>query len=195
MFFLKYFFFCTKWKLQYKLRNKMNRMWSAKLRKSKKISCKEISNSCNLLISQIKVRDAFLMPGVIQEKTCSLIVSRILLKHRNSNFTLVEATFVWKERTCTSKVTPKGFFLHIHTYFRMTVSEEESPLRSVKIFEHLNIIVTKEVSYNTDVSDDFTNDRKQKCSSNHSALVIALKEHMIAWNHISEINSLSLSHW
>ena len=62
----------------------------------------------------------------------------------------------------------------------MTVSEEESTLRSVKIFEHLNIIVTKEVSYNTDVSDDFTNDRKQKCSSNHSALAIALKEHMIA---------------
>ena len=61
----------------------------------------------------------------------------------------------------------------------MTVSEEESTSRSVKIFEHLNIIVTKEVSYNTDVSDDFTNDMKQKCSSNDSALVIALKEHMI----------------
>ena len=76
-------------------------MWSAKLRKSKKISCKEISNSCNLLISQIKVRDAFLMPGVIQEKTCSLIVSQMLLKYRNTNFTLVEAAFVWKEQTYT----------------------------------------------------------------------------------------------
>ena len=58
----------------------------------------------------------------------------------------------------------------------MTVSEEESTSRSVKVFKHLNIIVTKGVSYNTDVSDDFTTDRKQKCSSNDSALVIALKE-------------------
>ena len=61
----------------------------------------------------------------------------------------------------------------------MTVSEEESTSLSVNIFERLNII-TKEESYNTDVSDDFTTDRKQKCSSNDSALVIALKEHMIA---------------
>ena len=42
----------------------------------------------------------------------------------------------------------------------MTVSEEEWTSLSVSIFEDLDIIVIKEVSCNTDASDDFTTDRK-----------------------------------
>ena len=60
----------------------------------------------------------------------------------------------------------------------MTVSEKESTSLSANIFEDLDIIVTKEASCNTDSSDGFTTDRKQKRSSNDSALVIALKEHI-----------------
>ena len=69
---------------------------------------------------------------VMQEKPCNLIDSGILLKHRNTNFTFVEATLFERNGT------PKGFLLHIHTYFRMTVSEEESTSLSVKIFEELD---------------------------------------------------------
>ena len=58
----------------------------------------------------------------------------------------------------------------------MVVSEEESTSLSVNIFEDLVIIVTKDESCKTDASDDFATDRKQKCSNNNSALVIALKE-------------------
>ena len=60
----------------------------------------------------------------------------------------------------------------------MTVSEEESTSLSVNIFEDLNIIVTKEAYCNTGGSDDFTTDRKQKCSNNDLAPVTALKEHI-----------------
>ena len=60
----------------------------------------------------------------------------------------------------------------------MAVSEEESTSLSVNIFEDLDIIVAREASCNTDASDDFTTDRKQKCSNNDSPLVIALKEHI-----------------
>ena len=61
----------------------------------------------------------------------------------------------------------------------MTVSEKESTSLSANIFEDLEIIVTKEASCNTDSSDGgFTTDRKQKRSSNDSALVIALNEHI-----------------
>ena len=124
------------------------------------------------------VTDAFLTPGVIQEKTCTSIFPEILLKNRNTNFTLAEATFVWKERTDTSNVTPKGFFLRIHYLLQNDCSEEESTSLSVKIFEDLDIIVTKEASCNKDASDDFTTDRKHKCSNDDSALIIALKKHI-----------------
>ena len=60
----------------------------------------------------------------------------------------------------------------------MAVSEEKSTSLSVNIFEDLDIIVTKEASCNTDTSDDFTTDEKQKCSNNDSALVTALEEHI-----------------
>ena len=60
----------------------------------------------------------------------------------------------------------------------MTASEEESMSLSVNISEDLDIIAMKEASCNTDVSDHFTTDRKQKCSNNDSALVNALKEHI-----------------
>ena len=79
----------------------------------------------------------------------------------------------------------------------MAVSEEESTSLSVNIFEDLHIIVTKEIFCNTDASDDFTTDMKQKCSNNDSALVTALKEHIdqIARNDSSGINSCSLNHY
>ena len=83
----------------------------------------------------------------------------------------MEAIFVIKERMYTSNVTPKGLFLRIHTYFSMTVSEEESMSLSVNIFEDLDIIVTREASCNATASDDFPTDRKQKCSKNDSALL------------------------
>ena len=60
----------------------------------------------------------------------------------------------------------------------MAVPEEESKSLSVNIFEDLDAIVTKEASCNTDASDDFTTDRKQKFPNNDSALVTALKEHI-----------------
>ena len=60
----------------------------------------------------------------------------------------------------------------------MAISEEELKSLSVNIFEDLDIIVTKETSCNTDASDDFLTDRKQKCPNNDSALVTALKEHV-----------------
>ena len=60
----------------------------------------------------------------------------------------------------------------------MAISEEESTSLSVNFFEDLDIIIMKEASSYTDASDDFTTDRKQKCSNNDSALVIALKEHI-----------------
>ena len=60
----------------------------------------------------------------------------------------------------------------------MVVSEDESTSLSVNIFEDLDIIFTKEASCNTDSSDDFSTDKKQKCSNNDSALVTALKEHI-----------------
>ena len=79
----------------------------------------------------------------------------------------------------------------------MAVSEEKSTSLSVNIFEDLHIIVTKETFCNTDASDDFTTDMKQKCSNNDSALVTALKEHIdkIARNDSSGINSCSLNHY
>lgn len=58
----------------------------------------------------------------------------------------------------------------------MAVLGQESTSLSVNIFEDLVIIVTKDESCKTDASDDFATDRKQKCSNNNSALVIALKE-------------------
>ena len=88
----------------------------------------------------------------------------------------------------------------------MVVSEEESTSLSVNIFEDLVIIVTKDESCKTDASDDFATDRKQKCSNNNSALVIALKEPinrqlrdkqfiigslLVNLQHHSHINSLS----
>ena len=60
----------------------------------------------------------------------------------------------------------------------MTLSEKELTSLSVNIFEDLDIIITKETSCNTDASDGFTTDRKQKCSNNDSPLVITLKEHI-----------------
>ena len=57
----------------------------------------------------------------------------------------------------------------------MTLSQKELTPLSVNIFEDLDIIITKETSCNTDASDGFTTDRKQKCSNNNSALVITLK--------------------
>ena len=62
----------------------------------------------------------------------------------------------------------------------MTVSEEESTSLSVNIFKDLDIIVTKEASCITDAFDDFTTDRKQKCSNNDSVQVVALKEHIVS---------------
>ena len=59
----------------------------------------------------------------------------------------------------------------------MTLSEEESMSLSVSTFKGLDTIVMKEASCNTDASDDFTTDKKQKCSNNNSPLVTALKEH------------------
>ena len=53
------------------------------------------------------------MSCVIQEKTFK---KGVYLKHRNTNFTLVEGTFVWKQRTYISDVTQKRFFLHIYIY-------------------------------------------------------------------------------
>ena len=88
----------------------------------------------------------------------------------------------------------------------MVVSEEESTSLSVNIFEDLVIIVIKDESCKTDASDDFAADRKQKCSNNNSALVIALKEPinrqlrdkqfitgslLVNLHHHSHINSLS----
>ena len=102
----------------------------------------------------------------------------MLLKNRNTNFTLAEATFIWKERTYISNVTPKGFFLRIHYLLQNDCSEEESTSLSVKIFEDLDIIVTKEASCNKEASNDFTTDRKHKCSNDDSALIIALKKHI-----------------
>ena len=67
--------------------------------------------------------------------------------------------------------------MYIYTYFRMTLSEEESMSSSVSTFKNLDTIVTKEASYNTDASDDFTSDKKQKCSNDNSPLVTAFKEH------------------
>ena len=60
----------------------------------------------------------------------------------------------------------------------MTVSGEESTSLSVNTFEDLDIVVTKEASYNIDTSDNFTTGRKQKCPNNDSALVFGLKEHI-----------------
>ena len=60
----------------------------------------------------------------------------------------------------------------------MAISEEESTSLSVNFFKDLDIIIMKEASSYTDASDDFTTDRKQKCSNNDSALVIVLKEHI-----------------
>ena len=60
----------------------------------------------------------------------------------------------------------------------MTASEEESMSLLANISEDLDIITMKEASCNTDVSDHFTTDRKQKCSNKDSALVNALKEHI-----------------
>ena len=128
--------------------------------------------------SGFPVTDAFLTPGVIQEKTCTSIFPEMLLKNRNTNFTLAEATFIWKERTYISNVTPKGFFLRIHYLLQNDCSEEESTSLSVKIFEDLDIIVTKEASCNKEASNDFTTDRKHKCSNDDSALIIALKKHI-----------------
>ena len=98
---------------------------------------------------------------VIQKKPCSFISSGVLLKHKSTNFTLVEATFVWKERAHMSIVIPNG----LYTYFL----EEEATSLSVNTFEDLDSIVTK------DASDDFTTDKKQKCSNNNSVLVTAWK--------------------
>ena len=42
----------------------------------------------------------------------------------------------------------------------------------------LTLSLRKTASCNTDASDDFTTDRKRKCSKNDSALVIALKVHI-----------------
>ena len=53
----------------------------------------------------------------------------------------------------------------LYTYFL----EEEATSLSVNTFEDLDSIVTK------DASDDFTTDKKQKCSNNNSVLVTALK--------------------
>ena len=75
-------------------------------------------------------------------------------------------------------VTPKVFFyiyIYIYTYFRLTLPEEESMSLSVSTFKDLDTIVMKEASCNTDASDDFTTDKKQKCSNNNSPLVTALK--------------------
>ena len=59
----------------------------------------------------------------------------------------------------------------------MIVSGKESTSLSVNVFEDLDMIVTKEASCNTDASDGFTTDRKQKCSNIDSVVVIALKEY------------------
>ena len=50
---------------------------------------------------------------VIQKKSCSFISSGVLLKHKSTNFTLVEATFVWKERAICQSLIPNG----LYTYF------------------------------------------------------------------------------
>ena len=79
---------------------------------------------------------------------------------------------------CTSNVTPKGFFLRVHTYFSMTASEKESVSLSINMFEDFDIIVTKEAWCKTDATNGFTGDRKQNCSNCDLTLVIALKEHL-----------------
>ena len=61
-----------------------------------------------------------LRSGVIQEETYNFIISGVLLKHRSTNFTLVEATFASKERMYISNVTAKGFFyLYVSTSVRL----------------------------------------------------------------------------
>ena len=58
------------------------------------------------------------MSCVIQEKTFK---KGVYLKHRKTNFTLVEGTFVWKQRTYISDVTQKRFFLHIYIYINIYI--------------------------------------------------------------------------
>ena len=75
------------------------------------------------------------------------------MKHRSTNFTLVESSFAWKEQMYTLNGTPKDFYVYI--YFRIIILEEESTSLSINIFEGLDTIFTKELSRSTDIPDAY----------------------------------------
>ena len=78
---------------------------------------------------------AFFTSTVLEKETYVFIILGVVLKHRSTNFTLVESPFAWKDRIYILNGTPKVFY--IYTYVRIIILEEESTSVSINIFEGL----------------------------------------------------------
>ena len=97
--------------------------------------------------------DAFFKSTALQKETYIFIILGVVLKHRSTNFTLVESSFAWEEQMYILNGTPKAFYVYI--YFRIIILEEESTSLSINIFEGLDTIFTKEVSSSTNIPDAY----------------------------------------